>query len=114
LKATTVQGIKLQIGTINTRFNFVVAGVSDSVILGLYLLDLRDAIINFSYYSVTLDGREFQTDCCIGNPHSLVHIYRLVMDKKVIVPPHSVKLSTIKILGNQIPENDFVVQSHEI
>lgn len=55
MRAQVLENTVVEVGNIMEKMSFVVADISDSIILGIDFLDRHHAVINLSNYTVTLD-----------------------------------------------------------
>ena len=106
LEAEKTTNIRLKIGNLRTKWSFVVADITDEIILGIDFLQHYNAVIDLTDYSVKLRGEV--AELILTKDNETMKIYRVKLANRTTVPPASNKLSTVEF--DTEPDSETVIQ----
>ena len=93
---------------IKAKWKFVVADMSDDMILGIDFSEHFQAIIDLSNYSIRINQESIPALCLKNRDGSSSTVYRVSIGRRVIVPPNSMKVVKVQLDNN--PDQDLAVQ----
>jgi len=109
IEARYTDNLDVKLGSLEAKWKFVVADISDDIILGIDFLVNFHAIVDLANYSIRINQESIPALCLKNRDGSSSTVYRVSIGRKVIVPPNSMKV--VKVQLDKNPDQDLVVQS---
>ena len=110
LDSLICNNVSIEFGQFKSKSNFVVADISDSILLGLDFLKHHQAIINLQDFSVSIGQMKIPIKCLYNENHEKVNILEFKMKKKLVIPPKSCIYADVKF--DQTPDFDVVINPY--
>ena len=110
LDSRICNNVPIEFGQFKCKWNFVVADISDSILLGLDFLEHHQAILNLQDFSVSIEQMKMPIKCLYNKNHEKVNIFRVQMKKKMVIPPKSCIYVDVKF--DKTPDFDVVINPY--
>ncbi|CAG2245689.1 unnamed protein product [Mytilus edulis] len=108
MEARYTDDLDVTVGKLKVKWRFVAAEITDKVILGIDFLEHFKAIIDLGNYTVQIN-QDLIPAICLGNKEvKILHVYRVTVGRKTVVPPQSMKVLKIEI--DRTPNSDIIIQ----
>ena len=108
IEARITDEIPVEIGKSKLKWKFVTAEINDDIILGIDFLEYNKAVIDLSNFSVSINRENIPAVCMSNETGHMIHVYRVQIKKKTVVPPHTMKITEMDI--DKLPDDDIIVQ----
>ncbi|CAC5414085.1 unnamed protein product [Mytilus coruscus] len=108
IDARYTEEIPIEIGKLKSKWRFVTANINDNIILGIDFLEKLGAVIDMANYTIRINNEAIPAVCLVGNEGEETNLYRISMKKKIVVPPHSLKIVDREI--DHTPTDDIIIQ----
>ena len=113
LDSRICNNVTIEFGHFKGKWNFVVADISDSILLGVDFLEHPQSILNLQELSVSIGKMKMPIKCIYNKNHEKVNIYIVQMKKKIVIPPKSCIYVNVKF--DNTADFDVVInQYHNI
>ena len=107
------QNVPFCLGNVKSLWNFAIADIDDSVIIGLDFLEHFKVKINLQNFSLSIGTNTFPAKCVANKDKEKIHIFRVQTKNKVVIPPRSSMYTKIKF--DEEPNSDLVISPcHDI
>jgi len=108
IEARYTDNLDVKLGSLKAKWKFVVADISDDIILGIDILEHCHAIIDLANYSIRINQESIPGLCLQNRDGSSSTVYRVSIGRRVVVPPNSMKVLKVQLDKN--PDQDLAVQ----
>ena len=111
MEGVSVPGIKITVGKKTYKVDAVIAPITDPLLLGLDFLKRQGVIVDVKNNHLLIGDEKIPASLKRNDDGSFYHVSRVFLDKRLTVPPNSIKVGYAKL--ESPTDTTFVIQNTE-